>query len=281
MEKQKNSHRVKFSKIVCFILFILLCAAPCNALYVYNGQTVNINDGHDYLTVYNMGTANLYPGAYIYSGIMALSGSTINFYGGQMGDSSRILTIGNPQITVHGTNFAVNGEPLDPSETSFTLDYLLPYHELTGFYENGDPIKLKFRGNIPIYLVVLESQMAIDIKPGNEQNNINLKSNGVVPVAILTTEQFDAATVDPATAQFAGAAAQQWSLEDVDGDGDTDVIFHFRTQELNLDEQSQQATLTAQMKSQISIMSTARVSGGSVVSGTDTVRIISAKNSKK
>jgi hypothetical protein len=28
--------------------------------------------------------------------------------------------------------------------------------------------------------------------------------------------------------------AEQWSLEDIDGDGDTDLILHFRTQETNL-----------------------------------------------
>ena len=280
MEKQEKNHRVSFTKVVCFILFVLLCAAPCNALFIYN-QTVDVDYGVDSLTVF-MGTANLYPGAVVYKGISALSGSEINFYGGQL-DAGYISAFGStsmPKITVYGSNFAVNGQPLDPAATSFNLS-LGSYPILTGFYGNGDPINLKFYGNVPVYLVSLGSQMDIDIKPGDEQNNINLNSNGVVPVAILTTEQFDAAKVDPATAEFAGTAPQHWSLEDVDGDGDTDVIFHFRTQELNLNEESQQATLTAQLKSQISIMSTARVSGGSMVSGTDTVRIISGKSSKK
>jgi len=285
-KKQKNSHRVKFSKIVCFILFILMCAAPCSALTVPEGETftVNIDYGEDYLTVLNMGTANLYPGANIYSGILAFSGGTINFYGGEMGETARINALGNPQITVYGTNFAVNGEPLDPSATSFTIDYLRPYHELTGVYENGDPIILRFRGNIPINLVTvtLASGMVIDIKPGNEQNNINLKSNGVVPVAALTTGDFDAATIDPATAIFAGASPSHWSTEDVDHDGDDDIIFHFRTQELDLDENSTEATLTAQLMSQMKTLSAAQASSsGAVVSGTDTVKIVSAKKSKK
>ena len=123
--------------------------------------------------------------------------------------------------------------------------------------------------------------MTIDIKPGNEQNNINLKSNGVVPVAILTTDNFDAVTVDPATAQFAGATPERWKLEDVDDDGDNDMLFHFRTQELNLDQDSTKATLTAQLKSQITARSTQQVIGGTIVSGTDKVQIISSKKSKK
>ena len=291
MEKHENSRKVKFSKIVCFILLILLFAAPCSALLVYSGQTVNIDYGVDYVTVMGMGTANLYPGAEVHSGMMAMSGSTINFYGGQMLGDSYIMAFGNiinpsvnPKITVHGRNFAVNGEMLDTSQTSFDLDYSRTFHTLTGFYDNGDDIDLDFRGgNITIYLVVLEpeSGMTIDIKPGNEQNNINLKSNGVVPVAVLTTDDFDAATVDPATALFAGATASHWSLDDVDGDGDEDVIFHFRTQELNLDENSTEATLTAQLMSQMKTLSAAQVSSGVVVSGTDTVQIVSAKKSKK
>jgi hypothetical protein len=287
MEKHENSHKVKFLKIVCFILVILMCAVPCSAVVsVYPDQTVNIDYGVDFLIVYNKGTANLHPGAEINSGGMALSGSTINFYGGQMLGESYITAFSNiinPKITVHGRNFAVNGETLDPSQTSFDLDFTRPYHTLTGFYGNGDEIDLDFRGNITIYLVVLEpeSGMEIDIKPGDEQNNVNLKSNGVVPVAVLTTDQFDAATIDPATAQFAGAAPKHWSLEDVDGDGDDDVMFHFRTQELDLTEDSTEATLTAQLMSQRTMLSAAQTSSGAIVSGTDTVRIVTAKKSKK
>jgi len=287
MEKRENNHRVKFTKIACFILFILLCAAPCKALFVYN-QTVDIDYGVDSLTVF-MGTANLYQGAIVYKGISALSGSEINFYGGQLG-TGYISAFGStsiPKITVYGRNFAVyvkvNGQIIDELELSGPSFTLVPgkYFNLVGFYGNGDPINLTFYGNIPIYLVTLESQMVIDIKPGDEQNNINLKSNGVVPVAVLTTEQFEAAEVDPATAEFAGAAPQHWSLEDVDGDGDSDVIFHFRTQELDLDEESTEATLTAQLKSQMVMLSAAQASGGTVVSGTDAVRIVTAKKSKK
>jgi len=39
----------------------------------------------------------------------------------------------------------------------------------------------------------------IDIKPGSYPNSINLDSGRVVPVAILTTPDFDASIVDPGT----------------------------------------------------------------------------------
>ena len=41
--------------------------------------------------------------------------------------------------------------------------------------------------------------VAIDIKPGSFPNSINPKSRGVIPVAILTTDSFDATTVDSTT----------------------------------------------------------------------------------
>jgi hypothetical protein len=86
--------------------------------------------------------------------------------------------------------------------------------------------------------------ISIDIKPGGNPNSINLKSKGVVPVAVMTTDDFDASTINPETVLFAAVAAVRWTEEDVDVDGDLDLLFHFKTQELNLDKDSTEATLT-------------------------------------
>jgi hypothetical protein len=59
----------------------------------------------------------------------------------------------------------------------------------------------------------------------------------VIPVAILTTETFNASTVNPTTIHFGAtgteAAPVQSDLEDVDGDGDIDIL-HFKTNLLPL-----------------------------------------------
>lgn len=87
----------------------------------------------------------------------------------------------------------------------------------------------------------------IDIKPGSDTNPINPDdSQGVIPVAILTTADFDAYDVDGDTVRFGpwGAWAKDWKLEDVDDDGDLDMLLHFRTQHTGLIAGDTEAKLT-------------------------------------
>jgi glycerophosphoryl diester phosphodiesterase len=78
----------------------------------------------------------------------------------------------------------------------------------------------------------------IDIKPGSDPNSIHPFSRGVIPVAILTTEDFDALTVDADSVLFGPDEAEkrhkQAHVEDVDGDGDLDLLLHFRTQDTGM-----------------------------------------------
>jgi DNA-binding beta-propeller fold protein YncE len=78
-------------------------------------------------------------------------------------------------------------------------------------------------------LAMTAISVAIDIIPGEFPNSINPQSNRVIPVAILTTDTFDAITVDPLTVEFgpngATEAHGRGHIEDVDGDGDNDLTF--------------------------------------------------------
>ena len=58
-------------------------------------------------------------------------------------------------------------------------------------------------------------EVPVDIKPTSCPNPINTKSNGVTPVAILGTLDFDVTQIDPVTVTLAGASPLRWDWEDV------------------------------------------------------------------
>ncbi len=94
-------------------------------------------------------------------------------------------------------------------------------------------------------------QVEVDIKPGTDPNSINLKSKGVITVAILTTEDFDATTIDPLSVEFGpdGAEAAHGdghNIVDADDDGDLDLVLHFLTQETGIECGDTEAGLTGE-----------------------------------
>jgi hypothetical protein len=62
---------------------------------------------------------------------------------------------------------------------------------------------------------VIEIEIDLDIKPTSCPNPLNTKSKGVLPVAILGTDEFDVYDVDPATVTLEGVAPLRWAYEDV------------------------------------------------------------------
>ena len=100
----------------------------------------------------------------------------------------------------------------------------------------------------------------IDIKPATSPNSINPKSKGKIPVAILTTSSFEATAVDPTTVLFGATGIEvapvHSALEDVDGDGDIDMILHFVTQDTGITCGTVFASLTGKMFSGVMIKGT-------------------------
>lgn len=93
-------------------------------------------------------------------------------------------------------------------------------------------------------------EVTIDIKPGSDPNSINRKSKGKIPVAILSTADFDAPSeVDRASLTF-GPTGDEPSLafcspspEDVNDDGLCDLVCHFYTQEARFESGDEKAFL--------------------------------------
>ncbi|MBI2361119.1 MAG: hypothetical protein HYV04_19810 [Deltaproteobacteria bacterium] len=91
--------------------------------------------------------------------------------------------------------------------------------------------------DIGAYEVTVQSvTVPIDIKPGSFPNSVNPRSRGVVPVAILTTPDFDATMVDSVTVGFgpSRAAPVHVAIEYADGDDLPDMVLHFRTEQTGI-----------------------------------------------
>jgi len=140
---------------------------------------------------------------------------------------------------------------------------------VTFYANNYDVLEGGVVGEQTIVIHVV-GPVEIDIKPGSFPNSINPGGKGVIPVAILGTPTFDVSTVDVGTVLFGpgGALPVHYALEDVDGDGDLDMILHFKTQETGIAEGDIEATLTA------------NTMGGIPIWGTDSVRTAPPKGKK-
>ena len=127
---------------------------------------------------------------------------------------------------------------------------------------NGNPV-VAYRAcsgtwpDLLCYLTVLHCNdancapdLTIDIKPGNDRNPIDLGSVGAIPVAILSSDTFDATQLDWETVRFglSGATEKHHGVHvtDADYDGDMDVVFHFRTGDTGILCGDTQATITGE-----------------------------------
>jgi hypothetical protein len=90
-------------------------------------------------------------------------------------------------------------------------------------------------------------EVAVDIKPGSCPNPLNVKSRGVLPVAILGSEEIDVSSINAASIRLAGVGPIRSSYEDVatpvsdsdecncninEPDGLLDLTLKFETQKL-------------------------------------------------
>jgi hypothetical protein len=111
--------------------------------------------------------------------------------------------------------------------------------------------------------------VVIDIKPKSSTNVINLGSNDSVPVAILSSSDFDARQVDPLSVSLAGSSVRLKGTgtpmsypEDVNGDGLPDLIVHINTQTFQLTDEDTEAVLRG------------TTIDGTPIEGRDSIRIV-------
>ena len=94
------------------------------------------------------------------------------------------------------------------------------------------------------------TSVSFDIKPEDPENRVNAGAKGVLPAAILSTEPFDARTVDVSSLRFGPGrvpeAHGKGHWEDVNGDGLVDLVLHFSISRSGLTQASTFATVEGQ-----------------------------------
>jgi hypothetical protein len=145
-----------------------------------------------------------------------------------------------------------------------TIDFLV------GFGPNEDYFSDTTALDVRITTQETEVQeVTIDIKPGSSPNRINPKSNGTIQVAILTTDTFDATTVDPLTVRFgpegAEATSKKGHIKDVNHDGEPDLVLHFKTRATGIQCGETSASLTGETVD------------GNPIQGSDAIRTVGCK----
>jgi hypothetical protein len=153
---------------------------------------------------------------------------------------------------------------------------------------NCNPAGVVFAGSLSFQPA---TDVSIDVKPGRFPNRIDLGKDdcgleieqeggevdfefedGVLPVAVLTTLDFDALTVDAATVELGDPALSGTAMpigsvaKDVDHDGDEDLLLFFCVPDMvdngALDENSTELVLTGETLD------------GTPITGRDSVRIV-------
>lgn len=110
----------------------------------------------------------------------------------------------------------------------------------------------------------------IDIKPESDLNPIKCEDkNGMIPVAILSANTFNALDVDADSVEFEGAKEAHVDklgsavrhVEDVNGDGKEDLIFHFSRKDMKISCDETSGIILG------------KTSSGLAISGTDAIKI--------
>lgn len=170
------------------------------------------------------------------------------------------------------TSFGVNGVVLTDIGGS-DIAFALAVQPADGRYVAAGASESDTDSDFALARYFGDQSVIIDIKPGSERNPINLRSKGNTPVAILTSDTFDATQVNWESVRFGPSGATERHhrihVTDVDGDGDMDAKLHFKTRDTGISCGDTEATLTGE------------TFAGDAFSGADTIKTVKCPKQKR
>lgn len=108
-----------------------------------------------------------------------------------------------------------------PDYEGYKVEVIAYYRGEPTFDELGNPVAF-MTDDLEFAKIIITGPDApetvdvpVDIKPGSCPNPVNVKSKGVLPVAILGTADLDVTTIVPDSIQLNGVNPIRWALEDV------------------------------------------------------------------
>lgn len=130
------------------------------------------------------------------------------------------------------------------------------------------------------------TEVPVDVKPGSEINPLNLQSKGVLPVAILGSEELDVNMIDPDSLLLNGVPPLRWSYGDVCSHEDESVAPEMKSDDIEIPDGYEDLTLkfsTQQIVTTIgevergdiiTLIMSGTMMDGAPVSGEETVWIV-------
>ena len=100
-------------------------------------------------------------------------------------------------------------------------------------------------------------KVSIDVKPGDTPTTLERNREGMVPVAILSTAEFDATTVDPGSVRIGPTGTEAEPVRSMQSDANqdkrTDLMVLVRVQDLKLTCEDKVIRLTGKTASGVAI----------------------------